>query len=727
MPFDDARILEELNISDIMIILGRKGFGKTSVAISYSMEKLKKGDYKKVSIIKNTGELSFKNKRLEGFSDVFVYPDLIDIYNHVEEIIGREEFITKYISEAIVITPIDYLGSISLDSSLVIFDEIQKGSIKRIISFIEGRGYSNRIIITSDLEEDKEEPEFVKSIKRAIQETHSTRKLTIAYINGSEHNEAHNVEFEYFSAEKKQIKELGKPHKLKFTKINKKTNNGADFINDNKTEQILPNSIDIQSIVEPKLEHFGLDKIVSVPMEIKNKETGSIEKIMLEFKQVGGHLELVNPDELEKARGECEKVVKISDAIKQSEDDIILVENETKSEKVEIELEIDSEELIVRAELLAEEEFKRREEEQKIQDEIERAELLTKAQEMADAKWQRKLEDRVRKEALEKEEIRRQAEIRAREQLLEELKTGIKTPLLNKRTYIEEIKSDIEELESDTEELEIDTEKIKSDIEDLESVSKEHENKAEEHENEADENKAEVHENEAEEDENETVEKVFQNLGKDSAKSAEDSEFWGFTSKIDSTENELILPDRDEICIEEDEEFVKEKDEPEKIESDFWGSVKLTPFIEEKINDEESFECKPNNKKKSKSIATDEQKTGKRVEHPIEEKKSKNLDGTSKEESKEKTVHRRRAEDNLPSNRNSNVTSTVQTTQKQNNAQGRNRYIVGRLAGEDLYDSNDEVIIRKGAEITTEIIDQANKEGLLAELIMYMTLPGLEG
>lgn len=51
------------------------------------------------------------------------------------------------------------------------------------------------------------------------------------------------------------------------------------------------------------------------------------------------------------------------------------------------------------------------------------------------------------------------------------------------------------------------------------------------------------------------------------------------------------------------------------------------------------------------------------------------------------------------------------------------RYIVGRYAGRDLFDANQErVIIRKGEQISLKIIQEAEASGKLIELIMNMVI-----
>jgi hypothetical protein len=56
----------------------------------------------------------------------------------------------------------------------------------------------------------------------------------------------------------------------------------------------------------------------------------------------------------------------------------------------------------------------------------------------------------------------------------------------------------------------------------------------------------------------------------------------------------------------------------------------------------------------------------------------------------------------------------------------QHRYIVGKAAGEALYDTGGALIIAKGSIITTDTITAAERAGKLPELIVHMVIPGFE-
>jgi hypothetical protein len=55
----------------------------------------------------------------------------------------------------------------------------------------------------------------------------------------------------------------------------------------------------------------------------------------------------------------------------------------------------------------------------------------------------------------------------------------------------------------------------------------------------------------------------------------------------------------------------------------------------------------------------------------------------------------------------------------------RYRYIVGKIAGEDLLDSNGRKIVSRGELITAEAVERADNAGKLPDLIVNMTIPGI--
>ncbi|MFA6309056.1 MAG: hypothetical protein WC677_04855 [Clostridia bacterium] len=74
----------------------------------------------------------------------------------------------------------------------------------------------------------------------------------------------------------------------------------------------------------------------------------------------------------------------------------------------------------------------------------------------------------------------------------------------------------------------------------------------------------------------------------------------------------------------------------------------------------------------------------------------------------------------IPSNK---ETSIMNENSEKNVDNMKNRYILGKLAGENLLSKDGNLIISKNSEITEEVIQKAEQAGLLTDLIINMTIP----
>ncbi len=66
--------------------------------------------------------------------------------------------------------------------------------------------------------------------------------------------------------------------------------------------------------------------------------------------------------------------------------------------------------------------------------------------------------------------------------------------------------------------------------------------------------------------------------------------------------------------------------------------------------------------------------------------------------------------------------SNAKAKDKENVTGLKNLYIIGKVAGEDLFDNSGKLIVAKNEVITEEIIDKAEKVGNLIELVLEMKL-----
>lgn len=100
--------------------------------------------------------------------------------------------------------------------------------------------------------------------------------------------------------------------------------------------------------------------------------------------------------------------------------------------------------------------------------------------------------------------------------------------------------------------------------------------------------------------------------------------------------------------------------------------------------------------------------------------------GTKSEEIHQKLSSTKTAEGTNQSNQveSSNNSNTYSDALLEQIDSIKTQYIVGKVAGQDLYDLNGNLIVSKNALITREAVERANQIGKLAELIVNMKLTG---
>jgi hypothetical protein len=92
----------------------------------------------------------------------------------------------------------------------------------------------------------------------------------------------------------------------------------------------------------------------------------------------------------------------------------------------------------------------------------------------------------------------------------------------------------------------------------------------------------------------------------------------------------------------------------------------------------------------------------------------------TKEETKGEEINKKNEVEEVNETKKENLKSKAVSGEIENL---RYKYLVGKIAGEDIYNNKNNIIIPKNTEITTDIITIAEKEGKLSELIINMIFP----
>lgn len=119
-------------------------------SLLYAKAAIEKGRYKQLVIVKNVEGTLIPSLKLKGYTDVYIFPELLESYEFVESIIGKSCFDAMVKNAQLKIKPFKYYESINLESSIVIFESSNHRDIEKMNALMINRYQTSRMVIIGE-------------------------------------------------------------------------------------------------------------------------------------------------------------------------------------------------------------------------------------------------------------------------------------------------------------------------------------------------------------------------------------------------------------------------------------------------------------------------------------------------------------------------------------------------------------------------------------------------
>ncbi|MFO7755388.1 MAG: PhoH family protein [Bacteroidales bacterium] len=148
---NQAHLVEEYRLNDLLLAYGPAGTGKTYTAIALAVRALKNKQVKKIVLTRPAVEAGERLGFLPGDMREKLDPYLQPLYDALKDMIHFRKLEAWLEDGTIQIAPLAYMRGRTLEHSFVILDEAQNATINQLKMFLTRMGVNSKFIMTGDI------------------------------------------------------------------------------------------------------------------------------------------------------------------------------------------------------------------------------------------------------------------------------------------------------------------------------------------------------------------------------------------------------------------------------------------------------------------------------------------------------------------------------------------------------------------------------------------------
>ncbi len=146
-----AGYLREIDANDIVFSIGPAGTGKTFLAVAKAVERLKRGDVRRIVLVRPAVEAGERLGFLPGDIQAKVNPYLRPIYDSLNAFLEFGQLQRLIDGDIVEIVPLAFMRGRTLDEAFIILDEAQNTTSEQMKMFLTRMGSRSKIVVTGDI------------------------------------------------------------------------------------------------------------------------------------------------------------------------------------------------------------------------------------------------------------------------------------------------------------------------------------------------------------------------------------------------------------------------------------------------------------------------------------------------------------------------------------------------------------------------------------------------
>jgi phosphate starvation-inducible PhoH-like protein len=145
------RYLDLLKHHDLTFCTGPAGTGKTYLAVATAVAMLKRGEVRKLVLVRPAVEAGEKLGFLPGSMQEKVNPYLRPLLDALHDMMEFDQIQRFMAADLIEIVPLAFMRGRTLNNAMIICDEAQNTTVKQMLMLLTRLGQSSKMVVTGDI------------------------------------------------------------------------------------------------------------------------------------------------------------------------------------------------------------------------------------------------------------------------------------------------------------------------------------------------------------------------------------------------------------------------------------------------------------------------------------------------------------------------------------------------------------------------------------------------
>ncbi|MEW4569777.1 PhoH family protein [Tautonia sp. JC769] len=181
-----TRYLRALLENSLVFCVGPAGTGKTYLAVAAAVAALRRGEIKKIVLVRPAVEAGERLGFLPGDLEAKINPYLRPLLDALRDLMDYEQLRRYMSNDLIEIAPLAYMRGRTLNEAIIIMDEGQNATVNQMKMFLTRMGTDARIVVTGDTTQVDLEPGTPDGLSDAVRRLEGIEGIGVVRLDRSD-------------------------------------------------------------------------------------------------------------------------------------------------------------------------------------------------------------------------------------------------------------------------------------------------------------------------------------------------------------------------------------------------------------------------------------------------------------------------------------------------------------------------------------------------------------